>query len=274
MALNVRHTAIGFALTITIASGLRAQTPRGPSRVVQLNALASYDETIPPDQLGRVLGEGLQDSDADIRARALAVIAGRSGAPRFSRRADIEVTWKNERPTLQSFESAAIAALDDTNVQVRQQAILALGNLQYSGGRALNDIEISSSVLRAFVGRYDREPSASIRAELVKSVALSSSIAGEGEAFLLRALDDSAPQVTAFAVTGVGRARLVRALPRVVALLDSSNATVRLNAAQALARYGAVASEYASAIRSAITKESDATVLNTLKGTLSTVEGR
>ena len=45
-----------------------------------------------------LLRDGLADPDATIRAQALAAIAGRAGAVRFSQDGTLDDTWRAERP--------------------------------------------------------------------------------------------------------------------------------------------------------------------------------
>jgi HEAT repeat protein len=260
------------ALLLASVSPRPAAAQQADGRTQQFDDLAAHRATLPLDQLATLLHEGLADPDAAIRARALAAIAGRAGAVRFSQDGTLGDTWRAERPLLLSLEPAAIHALDDTVPEVRRQAILALGNLAFVLGT--NDPPLAPALMRAFADRFARETDPAVRADLTYAVATASTRTDGRDALLVAALDDSEPTVQAAALVGLTESSPPAALPGIAARLGSTDPTVRLNAAVAMQGYGAAARTYAARLRTALAAEKDPAIAGTLRAALEAAGAR
>lgn len=253
-------------VVMLLAAGQAASTAQpADGRLQQLGDLAAHRTTLPPDDLAALLRDGLADPDATIRAQALAAIAGRAGAVRFSQDGTLDDTWRAERPLLLSFEPAAIRALDDPAPEVRRQAILALGELQFVLGSPASDPPLAPALMRAFAARFAREPDPAVRADLAYAVATASTQTAGRDALLTAALDDGEPAVQAAALVGLTESTPPAALPGIAARLGSADPTVRLNAAVAMQSYGAAARTYAARLRTALAAEKDPAIAGTLR---------
>lgn len=240
--------------------------PPADDRTQLLDDLAAHRATLPLEELGRLLRGAMADPDPAFKARALAVVAGRAGAARFSQDDRILDAWRTERPLLLSLEPAARQALNDAAPEVRKQAILALGNLQFVLGERSS--ALPPALLRAFADRYAVEPDPSIRADLTYAIAVAPPSTDGREPFLIKALDDPAPDVQAAALVGISESSPPAALPAIVARLGSTDPSVRLNAAVAIQGYGAAARTYAARLRQALAEETDPAIAGTLRAAL------
>ncbi len=274
LAANIRKTrrrCVATVIVLLLASvwPLATTTQPADDRAQLLDDLAAHRATLPLEELGRLLRSGLADPDPAIKARALAVIAGRAGAARFSQDDRTHEAWRTERPLLLSLEPAARQALDDGTADVRKQEILALGNLQFVLGDASTDLP--PGLLRAFADRYAREPDPDVRADLTYAIAVASPSTDGREAFLIVALGDAAPAVQAAALVGISESSPPAALPAIAARLGSTDPSVRLNAAVAIQAYGAAARTYAARLRAALAAEKDPAIAETLRVALEAI---
>lgn len=258
-----RPVALAALLLACATPRSAAAQPPVDDRAQLLDDLAAHRASLPLEELGTLLRGALADPDPAFKARGLAVVAGRAGAARFSQDDRILDAWRSERPLLRSLEPAALQALDDAATAVRKQAILALGNLQFVLGD--NASTLPPTLLRAFADRYAREPDPSVRADLTYAVSVAPPLTDGRDAFLIKALDDGAPDVQAAALVGLGESSPPAALPAIAARLGSTDPAVRLNAAVAIQGYGTAARTYAARLRQALDAEDDPAIANTLR---------
>jgi HEAT repeat protein len=218
----------------------------------------------------------LDDSNVAVRRSALAVVAARAGGIRFSGAPDHLNRWNEDRPALRGLRPFVINVLDDADERNRRDAIIALGNLDFAdSGKTAGEVMLSDATVQLLADRYSVEPSAIVRAEIVKSLALIENRTGVQEIVIQKALYDSSDSVLQYAAMGAGRLRTQDSLPRLVELiLTHANRAVRLNAVQALAKYGSDATSQLPVLRGALPKEQDAVVRSTLDAVIKQLETR
>jgi HEAT repeat protein len=182
------------------------------------------------------------------------VAANRANPPvAFSRQARLD------RGPLLRLKPQLFAALSDVAPDVRTEAIVAIGNLEFDPDRPSPPaiVILSQPFTTLLVTRYGLEQVPSVRSEIIKALALSDYDGPRPDAVLVKALDDSSPFVIQFALRGIVRFRIAQALPKLAALLGDDRSEVRLAMPDALAAFGAEAAPYVEALRKAASLESD-----------------
>ena len=251
------------------------------ARKTTLNDLAAHRLVLPVEDLGEVLTVSLQDKDEDIRKRAVYAIAGRAGGLRFaamqppgqplpSTLGELAERWRSEHATLLALRDRVVSALTDGSPDVRKGAVIALLSLEYEPEKQAN-YAVRPETLELLAARFDKETAPTVRKEIVKTMALTSTKSKAREALLRRALSDADRSVLQYAVMGAGEARLSDTLPRLAELLSHSDRSVRLNAVQAIAVQGQAAEAYRPQLEQALGSETDQVVRKSIEGALTTM---
>jgi HEAT repeat protein len=214
----------------------------------------------------------LDDPDPDLRVAAANAVAGRAGAVRFKRTAQMENEWRQDVETLRAFRPRLWRALDDPNEQVRLAAILALGNLEYQGQERDGNIALGLELLTRLAALYEGEPTLLVRVEIAKTFALTSTDAPVRWNTLEVMLRDPAADVQQYAVVGVARSRSPETGARLLPLLASESRAVRMNAVQAIAMRGEESRAYVDDLRRMLSVETDLAVAKTIKGAITSLE--
>lgn len=251
------------ALRPTSAEDFRASAVE--VRRATLNDLASQRFSPEPEVTGALIASGLKDATVEVRLSAIYALAGRAATARFGKREEHKALWAVERPTLLRLRSAALEALGDSSAKVRQGAIIALVNLAYEQGAPINNVRLSGDVTAVLARQYQTEAEASVRAEIMKTFALTSVLPDGRETTLVRGLSDDVAEVVKYAVLGLGRARSQRGLKLVADRLSHSDRGVRLQVAQAMVSYGLQAKAYLDLIQNAADSEENDVVKRTLE---------
>jgi HEAT repeat protein len=249
------------------------------ARKATLNDLAAHRLSLPAAELTDVLTRALADKDDDVRKRGIFAIVGRLGAlrvgaarlpggPEPATSKDVLVErWRTERPVLAGLRTPLIALLADPGPAVRDGVIMALVLLDYEPGQPAN-FAVRPETLQLLATTYERESSAKVKVQIVKTFALTSTVSPLRDRLLLQALNDAEPGVLQFAAMGAGEAKLSVALPRLAELLEHPERAVRLNAVQAIAAQGPSAAAYQPQLQAALNEENDEIVRKTLQGAI------
>jgi len=240
-------------------------------QVVSLKAAARLDSSLGSKELLRVLELATASADADVRRHAFGLASYRAGAARLAKSSEVRDNWRRDRADLQKLEQpAARALLTDLDERVRRSALDALANLQYDGGEKTN---IGIAVGRVFVETLavalDQEPSPSVRAEIVKSLALSDSSLPAHVTTLESALADSEPAVLQFALLGLARHGVQRSVSKAIDFLSHGDMRVRSAAIQAIATLGLTRAGDLERVQAAYAAETDASVKEMIRQTIS-----
>jgi HEAT repeat protein len=148
--------------------------------------------------------------------------------------------------------------------------VVALVNLAFDPTRS-KTIQLDPGTASALASRYAIEASGRVRAEILKTVALTDADPSTGDTLAASALDDSDPSVVAYAVMAIARSHPPQALPRIVALLNSTDSNVRLQIAQTMSGYGALAAAQLPALRAAAEKEAVPVIKRTLDAAIAAI---
>jgi len=237
-----------------------------------LNDLGAHRYSPAPTEVVEMIAAGLAAPNADIRLAAVYAAAGRAGAVRFDPSADQLAKAREERPFLGRLRPAILRALADPSDRIRRGAIVALVNLEYTPGSGLNDVRLEPDVADQLRLQLSSESSPAVRAELVKTFALTSLESPWREDVLIRALSDRDSEVLHFAVMGLGRTTPSAALEQLVALVSHPDRAVRLQVAQALQAYGMAAQPYLNALTAAAATEPDEAVKKTLDAAVARIQ--
>lgn len=243
-------------------------TPRPNEPIERLNVPAENNRQIIRDdgltlaEVASLVRSTLAASDADLRRQACGLVAKRSMESRAAKTDGLE-NLIGLRPLLEN------AFLSDADERVRRAALIAEGRLEIDSGNTKEPV-ISRGFAELIAKRYFDEPSATVRTEIIKTLALGDSAEPTvlSTRTLLAALEDPAPGAVRFAVTGLGRAREVSALPHIIRLLDSNDEALKIAVASSLAMYGKVALPYRSQIERHVSGESNPAVSGPLRGVL------
>jgi HEAT repeat protein len=248
------------------------------SRLEMLRAInqAAIDRgqlKVAPDEVAGIVGLALRDADATMREAACYVVVATAARSRGSSGTDPSAPWLAAAAALLPLnDQLAQVMTSDPEPKVRHSAILALANLHLRVDDASGVIHIPAEFADVLAGAYGTETADGIRAEIVKTLALSVTDSPRRQEILERALTDSSPGVLQFAVTGAGRMKLARALPRLVELLTHPDRGIRIAAPQALANYGRDAAAYLPQLQVALASEKDDLVRRTLEGAIRAIQ--
>lgn len=239
-----------------------------------LATVAKQQVILTQKDLSVILIAGLGDSDAGVREETCNLVAAKAGGIRFAPTPARREDWKQDRPTLLSVEAQLLQLIaSDPSEKVRLAAILAQDNVEYRGDeKSEKDIKISRALAETLAARYTKEPAESVRAEIVKSMALASSDSPTHGRTIQLALADPAPGVIQLALAGIGRMKLAESLPQVVELLGHPSAKVRLASVQALGEFGAVAKPYVGRLTAAGVAETDNNVRASIQGLVARIQ--
>jgi len=166
----------------------------------------------------------------------------------------VSLQWKQEYAMLQTLRPQVATATSDADVRVRRAALLALGNLDYSG-RPDSETPVSDATLEVLRVMFHSDSDGKIRQEVMKAVALRPNPETAIGDFLLSGLDDAVPGVRQYAIVAAARVRSTASMPRVADALRDSDDGVRMAATSALGRYGSAARPYLPELRAALSAE-------------------
>jgi HEAT repeat protein len=237
-----------------------------------LNDLGALRFSPPPSDVGEIIAAGLADHDADVRLCAVYAAAGRAGAVRFEPSSDNLTRDRAERSFLGRLRPAVMHALNDENARIRKGAVVALVNLEYERGRPTNDIALKPDLANELRLHLASETSPAVRAEIVKTFALTSLESAMRDDVLIRAMADRDEEVVHFAVLGLGRSTPSDALDRLVSLVSHPDRSVRLQVGQALQAYGVAAQPYIGTLLTASAAERDETVKKALEAAIARIQ--
>jgi hypothetical protein len=260
-----------FLLVITPVFGYsQGASGSGPDRRAEVAALSDPGRLLAPNDI-EVLSAALHDATADVRRQACLVVVRRAWAARASKVPDNLARWQIERPMLLALQPDLLRLFSsDPQRRVRLQAIVAAGNLEYIG---TPNLTISEPLAKALAAAYALDQEGVVRAEIVKSFALTEQT-NASRAILFRALADADPTVVQFAISGIARAHDASALPRVAALLRHPADSVRIAAAQTLGSFGPVARSFVLSLRAASDAENNEVAKRTLDGAIRLIDRR
>jgi hypothetical protein len=260
----------GFVLAMTFLAASAAAVPELPvtpeafatattqAKREALSQIARHALELPPGDVVAVLKAGLLDVDLDVRRQALNAVASHAAGQLFltpepppSRRsrgvtppADppalqdrVRRAWLNERPLMSDLRPSVLATLADLDPGLRRNAVFALVCLDFDGGQG--EPALREQTIADLAAAFRRERAGSVRAEIVKSLALTPQDTPELRQLVLQALDDPHGDVRRHALVGVERLPVEAALPKVLAALRDPDAYIRFLAARALANFPA-----------------------------------
>jgi hypothetical protein len=259
---------VAVLLCLQAPSGERVSSPApdsGAQRRAVLNDIATHRSSPDPAVLLAVLRAGLEDPDPAIRLTAVSALAGRAARARFGRSPEDLTQWRHDRSTVLSLRPIAMSLLSDRDDKVRVGAIVALVNIEFDPETASREVWLGNDLSLALANMIGPNTNGSVRAEVVKTFALTESHPATRERVLTQALGDPAPDVLAPALAGMARVRPPSALPTVVLLARHPAVSVRMQASQALAAYGEAVRPYLEQLSHAIASENDDRVRTTLE---------
>jgi len=257
--------------TVAVAQGL-SSSAASSGRVRHLNDLAARRISPQPEQVVRLIAEGLVDSDTKVQRSALWALASRAGGIRFSDSAELRQQWNAERPLLDSLRLQVTALLESPDSRVRHAVLVALAALDYKPGDNRRRLKLSDRMTALLVSRYAGEPNSLVRSEIVKALALDSG-AKSGEGVLIRALSDPDKSTVQFAVMGIVEHGMVDQTPRLMELLEHQAHEVRIAAAAALGRFGEKARMALQSLQLALSIESHVVARDTMTAAIRAVQG-
>lgn len=241
-------------------------------RVRRLNDLAARRLSPQPEQVVRLISEGLADSDPKVQRSALWALASRASGIRFSESAELRQQWNAERPLLDSLRLRVTALIESPDSRVRHAVLVALASLDYKPGDERRRLNLSDQVTALLVSRYPSEPNSLVRSEIVKALALDPR-AKSGESVLIRALSDPDRFTVQFAVMGIVEHGMVNQIPRLMELLEHEAHEVRIAAAAALGRFGEKARTALRSLQLALSIESHVVARDTMTAAIRAVQG-
>jgi HEAT repeat protein len=172
----------------------------------------------------------------------------------------IPAEWKGDQQTLRdALENDCLALLkSDPDDEVRYQALLAVVNLELLAQRDA----LTARIVGLFVDLYRHDPSAQIRAEVVKTFRLMPNSTPEMRAVLRDAVVDANASVRYEGLTGIASRRLSfdEARDTIVTALKHADPRIRLAAVQALNEFGASAASYIETLERLSGNDPDAQV--------------
>lgn len=242
-------------------------------KISSLNDLATHKELRPPQTMGALIAAGLIDRDENVRTAAVSAAAGRAAGARFGRSPEALAAWRAERPVIDSLRGALLQALNDSSAKVRQGAVVALVNCEYDPDTGARGIVLKDDFAEALASQFDHERETSVRTEIAKTFALTSSNPARRDAVLNKALQDQEPDVIAYGVMGFAGSSRPAPLVAIAAFLKHPDKNVRLQAAQTLSSRGISAKEYLPQLENALASESDPIVRDTIRAAIRTLSG-
>jgi HEAT repeat protein len=271
MSNTVRRTTVTFVIVFILAASALfvsalAQDSQTAAVPPTLEDLSNPTKMLTPAQLEEVASNGVQHESASVRRRALLGVAQRLRLAQFQGGLNTQLTASDAHTAFEALRPFIQNAMGDTDEQVRHTAVIAIGALGLSG--TARSPSLDRPTLEIFAGALSSEPSAMVRAEMMKIVALTPASDSQlRQQLLIAGLDSETPAVVTFALRGVSDDRVESAAPRVVQLLQHDDRAVRLLAAATLERYPSLSPAHLPAIRAARDGERDVStkhVLNTL----------
>jgi HEAT repeat protein len=242
-----------------------------------LAALGRRTIMLPPSELSAVARAALDDGDPQIRLDACEMIAAKAAGVRLGADAQRRQESMSDRSALVALQGRLVSLLkSDPDERVRRWALVAAGNLDYdpqtlTGSGTSMILKLSRQFVDSIAAAYSHEQATGVRAEIIKTLALSESESAMREVVLSKALSDVAPSVLQFAIRGIASMKAVRALPRIAQLLSHDDRSVRLAAAQSLATFGAAARPFVPTLERALQNEPDDVVARTIRGTIAVI---
>jgi hypothetical protein len=219
----------------------------------------------------------LQDPLADVRMNALGAVMGRAMAARWAGTSGpgmgprpvpiIPAEWTGDQRTLRdALENDCLALVkSDPDDQVRYQALLTVVNLELP---AQLYEPLTARIVGLLVDLYRHDPSARIRAEVVKTFRLMPNNTPEMRAVLRDALVDANASIRYEGLTGITpeataasrRLSFDEARDTIVTALKNADPSIRLAAVQALNVFGASAAPYIETLERLSGNDQDAHV--------------
>ena len=252
---------------------------RAADQVTKVSVLRDITSARVNMSIGQVIvlvRAALQDPSADVRMSALGAVMGRATAARWAGTSGpgmgpspmprpeppiIPAEWKGDQQTLRdALENDCLALLkSDPDDRVRYQALLTVGNLELPPQR---DDPLTARIVGLFVDLYRHDPSARIRAEVVKTFRLMPNNTPEMRAVLRDALVDANASIRHEGLTGITSRRLSfdEARDTIVTALKHADPSIRLAAVQALNVFGASAAPYIGTLERLSGNDPDAQV--------------
>ena len=258
---------------------------RAADQVTKVSVLRDITSARVNMSIGQVIvlvRAALQDPSADVRMSALGAVMGRAMAARWAGTSGpvmgpspmprpelpiIPVQWKGDQQTLRdALENECLALLKgDPDDRVRYQALLTVENLELPTQR---DDPLTARIVGLFVDLYRHDPSAQIRAEVVKTFRLMPNNTPEMRAVLRDALVDANASIRYEGLTGITpeataasrRLSFDEARDTIVTALKHADPSIRLAAVQALNVFGASAAPYIGTLERLSGNDPDAQV--------------
>ena len=244
-----------------------------PVRQQALAAVIRGQLQVAPHELAAIVGLALADSDITTREAACSIVMATAARGRGQMPTEARPYWQAAATALLTLNDQLIQVMrSDGEPRIRHSAVLALANLHMTVDSTAGVIRIPAGLADALASAYGSESSDRVRAEIVKTFALSETESPRSQEIVTRALADPASEVVQFAVMGIGRMKPPTALPSVVDMLKHNEQRVRLAAAQAVAAYGAAARPYLPQLREALAAERDEITRKTLEGTIGLIQ--
>lgn len=258
-----------LAILGTQQSGVSIGDFRAADQAAKLRVLSDITTARVNMAIGQVIAlvrAGLHDSSADVRMSALGAVMGRAMAAHWAGTSGpgmglsptprpeppiIPAEWKGDQQALRdALEDDCLARLkSDPDDRVRYQALLAIENLERP---TQPDGPLPERLVALFVDLYRHDPSARIRAEVVKTFRLVPNNTPEMRAVLRDALVDTNATIRHEGLIGITpqatavfrRLSFDEARSTIVTALEHADPGIRLGAVQALNVFGAPAAPY------------------------------
>ena len=255
----------------SVAAAAEFRDASKAQKISSLNDLASHRTARPAETTRAIIAAGLIDSDEGVRIAAVSAAGGRAAAARFGRGPEALATWRAERPAIDGLRGALLQAMNDSSARVRRGAVVALVNSEFDPDAAVKGIVLKDDFAEALANQFDHEGDTSVRIEIAKTFALTSSKSVRRDVVLSSALRDQEPDVIAYGIMGFARGSAAPPVAAIASLLKHTDRNVRLQAAQTLASRGPSAKEYLPQLENALAIETEPALRETMSAAIRTI---
>ena len=175
---TIYGTAVILMMIVPVAQGAPTFIQAPPANIEQVSKRqALKNATQGPAALdgsqAALVHAGLTDTDPRVRETAAEIVMTRAWMARSKRTAEALAVWLQDRGELAKSQAQLEQMLKaDPDPKVRLAAVLALSNLEYTGDENLT---IGARLTNALASAYELEQEATVRNEIIKTLALTNS---------------------------------------------------------------------------------------------------
>ena len=277
----VWNVAIAIALAATVAVRAQQQSgvnerPAAPDRYAKVRTISesvSGKRPATDDEVYALLLAGMRDPDVFVRGESVGMAVNLVMVPSIPQLAS-KLEWiVTRREVGERLWPELDAAADDPEPRVRTEALRGIAGAFAYG---LPTYVLASQIANRLLGKFERDPSPGVRSFAVSAFQSAHRSDGPavrsiGSLVLLKALDDSDPNVVSAAAHAIPDWKPAEALPLLVKQLKHPSPQARMAVAQIIAAYREDARPYLPQLEAALAAEADGITKKTIAGTLSVI---